>query len=530
MKNILKSTMLILTISASVLYGQFKHTGGGIGIAVGGMHGDNADTDEWTLQYRGFIQYDMGSLFMGQLGVLYTKLNAPDVYSSTIVGFDNRILFAPINAANVNPYLYGGFGLYRKLEVLDDKKNKLPDDNTIEGIVPVGAGIQTKISNQIVFDVSGGYNLALSDNLDGRKKNNVINDIINERYDGMYGFVMGLTFTGKSEDADPDNDGLIDRIEIDLDADGSNPDTDADGLKDGEEFHKYKTDPKNPDSDGDGLKDGWEVIKSNTDPNKFDTDGDGLNDSEETKKHRTDPTIADTDGDGLKDGEEVVFKSNPNVPDTDGDGLNDGDEVNKYKTSPTLADTDSDGIRDSDEVTKTKTDPNKADTDDGGATDNAEILRKTNPLNPKDDILFKVDTLKVRTVDTLKVKTVDTVTVKVENPIGKKVVLDGVEFRTGSAELLPISEDALDKIARQLRDNPAIEVEIRGHTDIVGSRVANLKLSKARAESVKEYLVVKGIDENRIITSGAGPDEPVASNKTASGRARNRRIEFIRIK
>jgi outer membrane protein OmpA-like peptidoglycan-associated protein len=71
-----------------------------------------------------------------------------------------------------------------------------------------------------------------------------------------------------------------------------------------------------------------------------------------------------------------------------------------------------------------------------------------------------------------------------------------------------------------------VRLEIVGHTDSTGSREINVDLSQRRAEAVQQYLVGKGIDESRLLTRGAGPDEPIADNKTKAGRAENRRIEF----
>jgi OOP family OmpA-OmpF porin len=65
-----------------------------------------------------------------------------------------------------------------------------------------------------------------------------------------------------------------------------------------------------------------------------------------------------------------------------------------------------------------------------------------------------------------------------------------------------------------------------GHTDAIGGDAANQKLSVARAESVKTYLVSKGIEKNRVYTEGKGKKQPVADNKTAEGRAKNRRVEI----
>ena len=81
-----------------------------------------------------------------------------------------------------------------------------------------------------------------------------------------------------------------------------------------------------------------------------------------------------------------------------------------------------------------------------------------------------------------------------------------------------------------MRDVSELEVEIRGYTDNTGSYQGNVNLSKRRAESVKEYLVRNGIAPYRIVTKGFGPEDPIAPNTTRDGRAKNRRIEFFRLK
>jgi len=110
---------------------------------------------------------------------------------------------------------------------------------------------------------------------------------------------------------------------------------------------------------------------------------------------------------------------------------------------------------------------------------------------------------------------------------GKKaLILEGVTFETGKATLTPTSTGALDRVAQALQDNPAVTVEIGGHTDNTGRRTTNVRLSKARAESVKSYLVSKGVTATRMTTKGYGPDSPVGDNKTAIGRSMNRRVEL----
>jgi OOP family OmpA-OmpF porin len=101
-----------------------------------------------------------------------------------------------------------------------------------------------------------------------------------------------------------------------------------------------------------------------------------------------------------------------------------------------------------------------------------------------------------------------------------------IEFETGSATLTPQGRAILDQMASVLVKMPGKTVEIIGHTDNAGSRASNIALSQARADAVKGYLVTKGVAPRSMATMGVGPDQPIASNNTDDGRARNRRIEF----
>lgn len=111
----------------------------------------------------------------------------------------------------------------------------------------------------------------------------------------------------------------------------------------------------------------------------------------------------------------------------------------------------------------------------------------------------------------------------------KKVfVLEGVNFETGKSSITQDSYVSLMKVVDIMESFPETTFEIVGHTDNVGRPEKNQELSAERAASVKNFLVEKGIDGGRIKTSGAGSSKPVASNSTAEGRAKNRRIEFNR--
>jgi OOP family OmpA-OmpF porin len=110
-------------------------------------------------------------------------------------------------------------------------------------------------------------------------------------------------------------------------------------------------------------------------------------------------------------------------------------------------------------------------------------------------------------------------------------IMDKVQFELGSDKLLEISFPLLDEVARVLAENEQIEViQIEGHTDSTGGAARNRELSKLRAESVREYLIGKGIAKGRMTAKGFGPDRPIAPNDTPEGREANRRVEFNIVK
>lgn len=100
-----------------------------------------------------------------------------------------------------------------------------------------------------------------------------------------------------------------------------------------------------------------------------------------------------------------------------------------------------------------------------------------------------------------------------------------VAFESGEAELLPSSIPELDGLVAYLKENPAVRVEIVGHTDNVGGDEANLELSQRRAAAVWQYLIGQGIAQKRVQHKGKGESAPVDTNDTPAGRANNRRVE-----
>ena len=110
----------------------------------------------------------------------------------------------------------------------------------------------------------------------------------------------------------------------------------------------------------------------------------------------------------------------------------------------------------------------------------------------------------------------------------RSVILRGVTFMPGRATLTPEAREILRDVASQLVDNPQYKVQVSGHTDVRGTRARNLRLSLARARTVETFLEANGVPPTQVAAKGFGPDVPIASNKTAAGRAKNRRVELNR--
>jgi OOP family OmpA-OmpF porin len=118
---------------------------------------------------------------------------------------------------------------------------------------------------------------------------------------------------------------------------------------------------------------------------------------------------------------------------------------------------------------------------------------------------------------------------KLFTPEKQSLILEGVFFEFDEAILKSISEETLDRVAQSMLDWPEVRVEVAGHTDWDGPDEYNENLSLRRAQSVKDYLVSKGVAEGRLKVSGYGESRPVADNSTKEGRAKNRRVELNKL-
>lgn len=109
------------------------------------------------------------------------------------------------------------------------------------------------------------------------------------------------------------------------------------------------------------------------------------------------------------------------------------------------------------------------------------------------------------------------------------VAVYGVEFEMGKAELLSASEAVLKEVLKLLNDNPSLRIRVEGHTDSVGARDLNQKLSEQRARAVVNWLTANGIDKSRLTAQGFADTKPVADNSADEGRAKNRRVELVKL-
>ncbi|HRH66652.1 MAG TPA: DUF5723 family protein [Bacteroidia bacterium] len=187
-------------------------------------------------------------------------------------------------------------------------------------------------------------------------------------------------------------------------------------------------------------------------------------------------------------------------PDTDGDSIPDPEDscstVKGLRIFNGCPDSDNDGVMDSQDSCVLIPGP---------ASNNGCPIIKKEVIVPKEPVKAQL-------------------TVQEQEVINK--VFRNLEFETGKAVIRSSSFASLDELTVLLKKKTTFRLLIEGHTDNVGSDALNLKLSQRRAEAVKKYLTDKGIEASRIVSKGYGEMSPVADNKTAEGRQRNRRVEF----
>jgi outer membrane protein OmpA-like peptidoglycan-associated protein len=286
-------------------------------------------------------------------------------------------------------------------------------------------------------------------------------------------------------------------------------------------FSKKK--PK--DSDGDAVsnrkdkckneKGVWEM-KGCPNPDK---DGDGILDKDDKcpdiAGSKTAMGCPDADLDGVADAEDrcpqqAGAASMQGCPDRDNDNIADLDDacpdqagLAQFKGCP---DTDGDGL---------------ADNEDGCPNAAGPVANQGCPDTDNDGVLDNVD--KCPTVAGTKNNFgCPEVSVQVKKRLA--FAATAIQFDLGKSTIKKTSNKVLDEVVKILNDYPDYVMSIDGHTDNVGDPAKNMQLSKDRAESVKNYFTSKGISGDRLMANGFGDTKPVMSNKTAAGRAKNRRV------
>lgn len=319
---------------------------------------------------------------------------------------------------------------------------------------------------------------------------------------------------------------------------GGCPDTDHDGVEDSKDKCPKVFGPKNtngcPDKDKDGVANMNDscvndsgAIYLNGCP---DRDHDSIPDKDDACPDKAGKAslkgCPDRDDDGVTDEKDACpdiagLVERKGCPDKDGDGVLDAEDVcpeqaglEKFRGCP---DSDKDGIPDISDKCPSEAGTEKTngcpDTDGDGIIDTED--KCPNEMGP---------------AETNGCPPVADPNVVVLTPEEKKVIQEAfsnLEFETGTSVIKESSYSSLELLAELLVTKPTYRLKINGFTDNVGKPASNLKLSQNRANAIKAFLVHKNVASDRMLAKGFGAKNPIADNKTAEGRQRNRRVEFV---
>lgn len=374
--------------------------------------------------------------------------------------------------AIVRPYVFAGAGalLFANNPTVEDKSK-------IDYAVPsFGAGINFRLSPNVMLNIQEMVLYSTNDNKDGYIANS---------NDAFILHTAGLTFNfGKKKDED--KDGIADRLDkcastpagVTVDQNGCPLDRDKDGIADyvdgcpdvaGIEAMKGC-----PDKDGDGITDSDDRcpdVKGTADLKGCpDADGDKVVDIDDKCPGTKAGYVVDATGCALDNDKDGLVNEEDACPDKSGTA--------SLKGCP---DTDGDGV---------------ADNEDRCPEVKGSIANKGCPEMKVEDV-------------------------KKITQIASKIF-----FETNSDKLKTASLSQLDELAEILKRYEEANLVIEGHTDSQGEEEYNQTLSQKRTESVKDYLMSKGIMESRLTATGFGETKPVADNTTSAGRAKNRRVEL----
>jgi outer membrane protein OmpA-like peptidoglycan-associated protein len=381
--------------------------------------------------------------------------------------FKENAVFAPFLVA-------GGGAQYIITDQYNGPSTGRIADGEFAGNLAAGAGILFQLNERLGIEVGSTLNMPLDDSWDGAE--NGYNDFYLQHNAGL---VFKL-----SKPKDSDNDGVSDKKDkcpgtpsaAKVDSKGCPLDGDNDGVPDYMDKCPTLAGKQNlegcPDRDNDNVADQDDKCPDVKGAERFggcpDSDNDGVEDAKD--KCANEPGLEQFEG----------------CPDTDGDGVKDADDKCpdtpkgiKVGANGCPVDTDGDGVPDTqDRCPNSKGDP----ANNGCPVVKEEVKKRLN------------------------------------------FAMRGIQFETAKATLKASSYPMLDEIVSIMAEYTDYKLKMGGHTDSNGSNATNLKLSQARVDAVKNYLIRKGVDSGRIEATGYGEEQPIATNKTAAGRAENRRV------
>jgi len=502
MKSIL-ITVSVLIGSINLIVAQNKPWRGAMGFTLGtNQYNGELGNDFYRLSqinplfglnYEHYVSRRFnieGRLWMGNWGYDLTDSTrfGANVFTTQLIG---KVKLRNSDDPIWMPYAFGGVGLHlmSNWSLEDNDGNPMynatngdalnsNDFNRWIGVLPVGLGVQFKLSDRVFLNVDETFTMTGEKGWDG---------IVNNSTDQMLTHSIGIAF-GLFGWNDTDHDGVGDKMDkcpgtpsiAKVDAAGCPIDTDLDGIADFEDVCPQSVGTIAakgcPDADGDSFADQVDECPTKAGLAQFngcpDTDGDGFTDAQDNC-----PTIK---------GEPKFF----GCPDTDMDGVADIDD--KCANTPKSAQVDRNGC--------------PLDTDKDGVADYQDKCPNDAGIQANKGCPE----------------------VKEEVKALFRQALRGVKFETGKDVIKPESFGILDEVVKVMKDNPSYKLKIDGHTDNVGDAVKNLELSDRRAKAVKKYLVDHGVVAESIIRAqGYGDTAPVADNATKAGKAQNRRVEFL---